>query len=151
MMHHLSSEQISQWLAGDRAPQLERHLAECPECRAELGKFEATLAQFRGAMRDWSESAVPRPWQRPAARSPWLSWPRVALAAAALCFLVAVPVYWNARVREQAAEAAHADTLLLERVDSAISQAVPEPMEPLVNLVAWNSSSAENSKKLERQ
>jgi len=36
-------------------------------------------------------------------------------------------------------------------VDSAISQAVPEPMEPLVNLVTWNSSPAEKNNKLERR
>jgi len=151
MIQHLSAEQISQWLVGDRTPQLERHLAECPECRAELGQLETALAQFRGAMRDWSGSAAAPAWQRPAARGPWFSWPRLVLAAAALCFLVALPVYWSARAREQAAEAARADALLLERVDSSISRAVPEPMEPLVNLVTWNSSPAENTKKVERQ
>ena len=68
MIQHLSAEQISQWLTGDRTPQLERHLSQCPECRAALGRFENTLAQFRGAVRDWSESATPPAWQRPAAR-----------------------------------------------------------------------------------
>jgi len=151
MIQHLSAEQISQWLMGDGTPQLERHLAECSECRAELGKLETTLAQFRGAVRNWSGSALPPAWQPPAARAPWFSWARLAVAAAALCFLVALPVYWSTRARERAAEAARADALLLERVDSSISRAVPEPMEPLVNLVTWNSSPAENKKKVERQ
>jgi hypothetical protein len=62
-----------------------------------------------------------------------------------------LPLYWTARSRERAAESARADTLLLEQVDSAISRAVPEPMEPLVNLVAWNSSPVENKRKVERQ
>jgi hypothetical protein len=42
-----------------------------------------------------------------------------------------------------ATAAALADSQLLERVDSAISQGVPEPMEPLVSLVTWNSTAAD--------
>jgi anti-sigma factor RsiW len=151
MIQHLTAEQISQWLMGYRTALIEQHLALCPECRAELSQMESTLTQFRGAMRDWSGTAVPPAWQRPAARSPWFSWPRLVWAAAALCFLVAVPVYWSVHARRQAAEAARADALLLERVDSAISRAVPEPMEPLVSLVTWNSSPTENRKKVEKQ
>ena len=128
MIQHLSAEQISQWMMGERTPQLERHVAECDECRAELGQLETALAQFRGAVREWSGSATPPAWRQPAARGPWFSRQRLVMAAAA-----------------------RADALLLERVDSAISRAVPEPMEPLVNLVTWNSSPAENAKKLERQ
>jgi anti-sigma factor RsiW len=151
MIRHLSGEQISQWLMGERTPLLERHLAACDECRTELRQLENTLAQFRGAVRDWSGPAVPPAWQLPASRAPWFSWPRLLLAAAALSILVALPVYWNSRAQERAAEAAQADALLLERVDSSISRAVPEPMEPLVSLVTWNSSPAENKKKVERQ
>jgi hypothetical protein len=153
MIQHLSAEQISQWVIGDRSPQLERHVAECDECRAELAQLETTLAQFRGAVRAWSGAVTPPAWRLPAARAPWFSWTRLSLAAAALCVLLATPVYWNVRARaraEQAAEA-RADALLLERVDSEISRAVPEPMEPLVSMVTWNSSSAENKDTLERQ
>jgi anti-sigma factor RsiW len=152
MIEHLSAEQISQWMIGERTPQQERHVAECDECRTELRQLETTLQQFRGAVREWSDSAAPSAWRQPASRGLWYSWPRLVLAAATLLILVAIPVYWSARERQRAAEseAARADALLLERVDSAISQAVPEPMEPLVNLVTWNSSPAEKNNKLER-
>jgi anti-sigma factor RsiW len=151
MIQHLSAEQISQWMVGDRTPQLERHVAECGECRSELEQLESTLVQFRGALGEWSGSAAPPAWRQPVSRSLWLSWPRLILAAAALLVLVALPVSWRARVRERAAETERADSQLLERVDSAISRAVPEPMEPLVNLVAWNSSPAQKNRKVERQ
>jgi anti-sigma factor RsiW len=151
MIQHLSGEQISQWLVGDRTPALERHVAECDACRGELQQLETTLAQFRGAVCDWSGGAAPPAWREPERRSPWYGWPRLVLATATLGMLVALPVYWNTRARERAAEAARADAQLLERVDSSISRAVPEPMEPLVNLVTWNSSPAENKKKVERQ
>lgn len=149
MIQHLSAEQISQWMIGERSPQLERHVAQCDECRAELAQLETTLRQFRGAVREWSGSATPPAWRQPAPRHSWFSWPRLALAAATLCILLALPVYWTIRGRERAEQAA--DAQLLEQVDSEISRAVPEPMEPLVNLVTWNASPAENKKKLERQ
>ena len=155
MIEHLSAEQISQWMIGERTQQLEWHVAECGECRAELEQLETALSQFRSAMREPAISAPPPMWREPASPAPWFSWPRLVLAVAMLLILVAVPVSWRARthelgvreqaVRELAAQAALADSQLLESVDSAISQAVPEPMEPLVSLVAWNSSSAEKN------
>jgi len=153
MIEHLSAEQISQWMTGERTPQLERHVAQCDECRTELAQMETTLRQFRGAVREWSDSVVPPAWQPPAYRGPWFTWPRMMLAAATLCILLALPVWWNVRARERAeqAAAARADAQLLERVDSEISQGVPEPMEPLLNLVTWNSNPAENKRKVERQ
>jgi len=149
-MEHLSAEQISQWTIGERTPQLERHVAECGQCRAELERLETTLAQFRGAVRDWS-AADPPAWRQSVSHSARFSWPRLVVAAAALSILAAVPVYWRAHARERAAEAARADAQLLEQVDSAISRAVPEPMEPLVNLVTWNSGPAEKNQKVERR
>jgi hypothetical protein len=152
MIEHLSGEQISQWMIGDRSPQLERHVAECDECRAQLEQLESTLSQFRGAVRDWSGSATTAPgWRQPVSHGAWFSWPRAALAAVMLFLMVAAPFYWSAEQRRRAAEVERADTLLLEQVDSEISRAVPEPMEPLVNLATWNSSPAEMKKKAERQ
>ena len=152
MREHLSAEQTSQWMVGDRTPQLEQHLAECAECSAELARMESALRQFRAAMREPFHSVPVPQWREPATPAPWFSWPRLVLAAAALLILVALPISWMAHVREQeAAAAAVADSQLLERVDSAISQAVPEPMEPLVTLVAWNSSPADPNQKVQRQ
>ena len=150
MTEHLSAEQVSQWMIGERTPRLERHVAECGRCRAELEQLETTLAQFGGAVRDWSAAAPPA-WRQPVSLSPRFSWPRMVLAATTLLILVALPVYWSARARQRAAEAARADAQLLEQVDSAISRAVPEPMEPLVNLVTWNSSPGEKNQKVERR
>jgi anti-sigma factor RsiW len=151
MIDHLSAEQISQWMMGERTPQLVQHVAECPRCSAELEQLEAALTQFRTAMREPAFSVVTPEWREPEASSPWYSWPRLVLAIAALLILVALPLSWRARVRQQAAQAALADSQLLESVDSAISQAVPEPMEPLVSMVSWNSSSTDQNQKAPRQ
>jgi hypothetical protein len=151
MIEHLSAEQISQWMMGERTPQLLQHVTGCARCGAELQQLETALTQFRTAMREPPYSPaypiVPPAWREPDSSSPWYSWPRLVLAIAALFILVALPLSWRARVREQAAQTALADSQLLESVDSAISQAVPEPMEPLVSLVSWNSSSTDQNRK----
>jgi len=156
MIEHLSAEQISQWIVGDRPWELQEHVAGCAECRAELTRMENALSQFRTAMRE-PASFVPAPsWRQPEPRpATWFSWRRMALTATALLVLAAVPVTWRVRVHEQAlreqadqsARSALADSQLLETVDAEISQAVPRPMEPLVTLATWNSSSTEQNQK----
>jgi len=108
-------------------------------------KLESTLAQFRMAVRELGRSAPA--WRNAPSRVPRFTWPRLVLATAALLILVAAPIAWNAQERERAAETALADSQLLERVDFAISRAVPEPMEPLVTLVTWNASAPERNQK----
>ena len=153
MIEHLSAEQISQWMVGERTLELQRHLGECPACRRELEQLESALSHFRTAMRDPANAAIPD-WKAPEPSASWYSGPRLVLAMAALLVLVLAPLSWQARQRHEAAQSAQAaidDSQLLESVDSAISQAVPEPMEPLVSLVNWNSASAESSPKAQRQ
>ena len=147
MIEHLSGEQISEWMVGNRSLQMEKHVAGCRECRAQLDELEATLTQFRGAMRSVSGSTLPPAWQPPAPAS-WFSWSRVALAAAVLLLLALIPLYWTARERARAAQAE--DALLLEHVNSELSRAVPETMEPLVDL-AWNSNSGNDKQRAIRQ
>lgn len=154
MIEHLSAEQISQWIIGDRPLELREHMAQCAECRAELGQLENAIAQFRTAMREPASYVPPPAWRQPEPQpAPWFSWPRLVLTATALLVLAAVPVTWRVRVHEQAlrAQAALADSQLLESVDAEISQAVPQPLEPLVTLATWNSSSTELNQKTQRQ
>jgi hypothetical protein len=136
MNAHLSAEEISLWILGDRAPQRELHVRECAICRREVDRLESALGEFRGAVRGWDVPA-------PALAKPRLA-PRVvrwALAVASLAALALAPVY---RHRQVEAEAARADAILLEQVDTEVSQAVPRPMEPLVQLVSWSSSGEGN-------
>jgi anti-sigma factor RsiW len=55
MSRHLSSPEVSQWMIGERTPQQEQHVRQCPECAAELARMEAALALFRGSVRHWSD------------------------------------------------------------------------------------------------
>jgi hypothetical protein len=148
MSQHLSSREVSQWMAGERTPQQEQHVRQCPECGAELALMEAALALFRGSVRHWSDgqsrAAPPAIGSILAARLGSRIQPmRWALVAAALLVLAAVPIYRNVQVRQRQAEIARADALLLEQVDAEVSRAVPRPMEPLAKLVSWDFSSTD--------
>jgi hypothetical protein len=56
MTRHLQSEEISRYLVGDLAPELESHAHQCPECKARLVRLEASLAGFRGTVRNFKEN-----------------------------------------------------------------------------------------------
>jgi hypothetical protein len=148
MSQHLSSREVSQWMIGERTPQQEQHVRQCPECGAELARMEAALGLFRGSVRHWSDRQVrvfrPLTPTRGSRGYPARPLPvRWALAAATLLLLAAVPIYRNVQVRQRQAEIARADALLLEQVDAEVSRAVPRPMEPLAKLVSWDFSAAD--------
>ena len=142
MNQHLSPEQISRWMAGERTTQMEQHARECSVCQAEIARMESAISMFRGAVRNWSDrqsvGGAEQVWEsRPRLMMRPMRW---AMAAAALLILVAAPVYQGAREKQRRAEAARADALLLEQVDAEVSQAVPRTMEPLARLAAWDST-----------
>jgi hypothetical protein len=150
MSQHLSSQEISRWMMGERTAQQEQHVGECSECGAEVARMETALGLFRGSVRQWSdgqERADPPAVDDilAARRGSGIRPVRWALVAAALLVLAAAPVYRNARERRRQAEIARADALLLEQVDAEVSRAVPRPMEPLAKLVSWDFSSTDES------
>jgi len=144
MSGHLSSVEMSEWLAGIRASGAERHLAECAGCAAELERASEPLALFGAATRAWcaAETPVPRLGSiAPAVRRRRrFAGVRVALAAAAV-LLVAAPVY---RQHQRAIEMARQDEALLEQVQTEVARSAPEPMQPLEKLVKWNSPSGQS-------
>jgi len=145
MSEHLSPEQVSMWMAGDRTPDGERHVKECTECAAEVARLENALLQFRGLIHEWSAETSARPvWRLPRSvhAVSWvrgLSW---AVVPALILLLAMVPILRQSRdVRSSDAKLAQADAQLLEEVDAGVSRAVPQPMEPLLRLVASDSGS----------
>jgi hypothetical protein len=136
---HLSSEQWSEWMAGQPSPRAAEHVRQCAACRGEVEQFRNALSELRGAVHAWSAeqaeryradaaSAIPPPVAGPGAwmgRHP-LAW---ALALAAL-FVIA-----SFLVPRHPADAVRNDAALLNQVDSEVSQSVPSSMEPLLQLV----------------
>ncbi len=144
---HLTEQQILAWQLNEQTPEQAAHVAECRECRTEVEGLQSSLAVFRSAVFAWSdghESRTLRPlWTAPRKRwlQPALQW----VAAAALLAGVAAPLYTHRvmeqRREEQAQQRARADQALLEQVDQEVSQTVPDSMEPLADLVSWQTPS----------
>ena len=128
MNSHLSSEEMVQWLSGERVEEVEEHFRDCPACKVEMQEFQNALAGFRISLEQLPVPPVSR-------RNMRQMLPRWILATAALSLVVATPVYWNAR-QQRAAEQARADELLLQRIDASLSRSVPASMEPLMQLIS---------------
>jgi hypothetical protein len=132
MNSHLSSEELYQWLSGERRDEVEEHFRECPACEAEIRQFQNALTGFRTSLEQFPVPAIRYSRVRQ-------TLPRWILAAAAVALLVATPVYWNARQQrapEPAEDQAKSDELLLERIDASLSRSVPSSMEPLMQLIS---------------
>lgn len=50
MSQHLSDEQISNWMIGERTADDEAHVRECAECRCEVRRMEETFGLFRESL-----------------------------------------------------------------------------------------------------
>jgi hypothetical protein len=156
MTRHLSSSEISEWVAGARSRRSEDHLHECAECRGELSRLQETLSDFRACVRAWSAqdaaASMLKVRNRTSAESvvrglmkapPRLRW---ALIAAATVLLAVIPIY-RANRPQPALDSSLDDAVLLEQIDEGVSRAVPAPMEPLATLVSEGSSAAGNQTK----
>ena len=149
MNGHLSSEQISRWMAGERTQWELEHVRECQECAGRLSGLAAALGLFRDSVRDCGERYGSVRLSLPAKETRLGSLVRPsrwASATAALLLLAAIPIYTHSRERRREVELARADAALLAQVDAGISRAVPAPMEPLVKLVAWNDQTNDKVK-----
>jgi predicted anti-sigma-YlaC factor YlaD len=141
MSAHLSSEQISGWMAGDCAPDVDQHLRECSQCSAETARLKGLLAEFRSSVIATSArqkgAEAPERWTPPERRRSFSGVLRWKLAAAALAIAVIVPICKNSSDRRRQMEAFEADIQLWEEVNAQVSRPVPTPLEPLMKLVVW--------------
>jgi len=132
MNRHLSSEDFSQWMVGERTPEREEHLRGCAECAAELERVQAPFELFRGAVRQWSANedrgTVAMP-QRSRTGGLWL---RLAATAAALALLIAAGIEGQ---NWRAAGIDREDEILLGEVNAAVSRPVPATMQPVYDLM----------------
>lgn len=154
MNNHLSQDQLSMWILGRSTPEERRHGAECPECRAELVRFEEPVTTFKNAMHEWSDSEpIPRLEQvsiflrRPAAyMRGGLRWAAVAIA---VTVLAAFPIYRQIETLTQRAASTEterpnaaetSDILLMDAVSAHLSRTIPAPMEPIMALIRDSDS-----------
>jgi len=140
---HLSSQEITEVIAGQGSRQAQEHVAQCQACGGEVQRTTEPLKMFAGALRSLGEEMGPsRPFVPDERRvvpvtGAWRWRPgRLTLAAAALLMMIAAPVYRHEELKREAALTAAQDELLLRQVESGISRWVPAPMEPLAKLMS---------------
>src|SRR5262245_19797862 len=151
MNNHLSQDQLSMWILGRSTAEELRHGRECPQCRAELARFEAPVSAFRSVMVEWSDGEnvpgieeVSTLLRRPNAVIS-MSW-RWAAVGTVVVLLSAIPIYRQGHApagtgrelsRPLAIDATdpNADALLMDAVNAHLSRTIPAPMEPILALI----------------
>jgi ferric-dicitrate binding protein FerR (iron transport regulator) len=155
---HLTSQEISQWLVEGPSAGAEAHADNCYACQAKLAEARQPLEMFRTAVMAWSEAQPEHPVRmvqqsQGSGRRAWIWAPALSLAlgvALLAGFLVSPRAVRNhATATPAVANAPVSDAVLMEQVDSEVSEAVPDAMAPLTDLVAWDSpeSAAAGAKK----
>lgn len=134
MSRHLSPQQVSQWVIGERAAETLEHVRACSSCRTEVEAFDRTLTQFRLSVREEAAAQTPTVWGwQPA--PPRILW-RFLTACATVAIVLGAGWLANSPGRHSQQDSAAADAALLKQIDADVSQAVPDSMEPLLRLVA---------------
>ena len=144
--------------AGPRSLAVEKHLAACSPCRAELASLSGSLSAFRTAATGASAlytpsqllrshtSIAPSRFSRPRA-----AWAAGLVAAAALCTVSisalhkpAAPAASIATEAPTEVSSAQSDDALLQSIDQDLSTSVPPSLAPLEN-ISNSSATAETS------
>jgi hypothetical protein len=140
MNSHLSSEDVTLWMLGERTSELQNHVEICGGCQTRLAAETDALLQFRGSVHAWSDAEFSvrrtRDWK---AAAQWRVRFRQACLAFAMCLVAFVAVLSRPN-QAHLSERTMTDAALLTQVNSELSRDVPSPMEPLTKLVSWDGS-----------
>lgn len=161
MNNHLSQDQLSMWILGRSTPEERRHGAECPQCRAQLARFEEPVTTFKNAMYEWSDrEKAPRLEEvsiflrrPPEYITGALRWAAVGIA---VMLLTAIPIYREVEALMRRAGTTedvtsskrglsiavetNDDVLLMDAVSAHLSRTIPTPMEPIMALIPGSES-----------
>jgi hypothetical protein len=141
----LTNADISRWLVEGPSGKPEEHLRDCRSCRAKLAEASAPLTVFRSGVVAWSEAQTATEMARRVelkGRSGIWSWAPafgLSFAMALLVAAIAGPPVYRWEVQRHAVHPQVSDAALMEQVDAEVSEAVPDAMAPLTDLVAWDS------------
>lgn len=143
MSRHLSSEEICEWVSGERDSEVEQHARGCSHCRDELDSLSLAISRFRRSARHWADQQsgrdagtiylIERAAYRITLRA--ICWAGIAIV---ICILAGL----SKRQKEPNAELqkGEADGALLRQIDVEVSQTIPESMRPLTTLMSWDSN-----------
>jgi anti-sigma factor RsiW len=148
MSNHLSEDQFVKCIAGRPGSVERQHIAECPECSADLERFGDALSTFRSAIHDRVDdrmalrgSGVP-PFPIRPVESGLPIW-RWAVAAMAIVVFVMLPFLISKPVAQEKSEQLSVEVdadALMNAVNLRLSRTLPAPMEPMMALLPSNES-----------
>jgi hypothetical protein len=131
MNEHLTSRQVSEFVAGLAGPAIGEHVHQCDVCRSEAERLSDTLGSFRQSVRQWSnEQEHRRPVILHSARKATLQrlgW----TAALAACLIAGMAIPHDKGVKPAPARRIISDAELLVQVDRELSEVVPPSMAPI--------------------
>lgn len=131
MNEHLTSRQVSEFVAGLAGPAIGEHVHQCDVCRSEVESLSGTLGLFRQSVRQWSaEQEQRQPVTPHSHRNVTLQ--RVGWTAAlAACLIAGLSLPHDKAVKQAPARPAISDAELLVQVDKQLSESVPPSMAPI--------------------
>lgn len=141
MNRHLSSQEVSAWVLGERSPEAEQHVRACPACGAEVARFGDALAHFRSSVHQWSAGSLTQVNWAASEHRAWISFGKLCSALAVLTVCVLLTLLVVSRRERKIVVEAGADAAVLHQVDVELARDVPRPMEPLMKLVSWDENS----------
>jgi hypothetical protein len=137
MTGHLSTRQIEELLIDGADVQTRDHLITCESCRSEWARLDEMLQLYRSSATLTANSVIASqplfivPQSGSRGKLPGLKW----IFAGALLVGLSLPIFEQHREQQRHAAEIARDNLLLEQVDQAVSEPVPQPLESLRHLV----------------
>ena len=137
MTGHLSKVQIEELIINGADVQTRNHILSCESCRSEWGRLDELVQLYKSSATFAAESITDSQPHFKFASLRSKKNNRIAILACAglLVFAASIPVYEHHQDQQgQAAQIAR-DNLLLQQVDTEVSEPVPEPLNSLRHLV----------------
>jgi hypothetical protein len=140
MSKHLSEKELAAAIVNGLTPQEQQHVAECPQCSAELEVFHGTLSSFRSRFRGAVDAQLAVGVRRPT-RVPEVTHRPIGLwglAATMILMVMAIPFLYDNAIPSRVPGESAADTnpdVLMKSIQAHLSRTVPGPMEPMLIFV----------------
>ena len=144
MNPHLTTQEIAEWIAGQKTAAMEEHLRGCEDCAATVERATEPLALFRTSVRALGDRQMGfarfvLPAERPVHPANPFRW-GLAMATAVALMVAAIPVARHFHLVSPAATPVVVPTVsddaLLQQVETEISRSVPSTLEPLAKLMS---------------
>lgn len=137
MNRHLSHDEISAIIAGEGSTDASGHLQNCASCTREIEQFENVLANFRGAVRDWSDGQFR---ERTRIRPRWRFWPSLAYACMVALIAIVSILGYRFSGRADHANRNESDAQLLKQVNADVSRSAPVGMDTLLGFTSTETT-----------